>query len=173
MWITSWDRPGQCKHTDLTDPKLSYYGILDINGNAPWKTDWREWIGRTDSPAGIYGPKKSRLYGVKVKLPFYSLRITEGRDHIYPVLQSPKLTQCLVYIACVLSCLVTSDCFATPQMEVWQAPLSVGFPRQEYWRVLPFPTPGRLPNPGDPTHISWTGRWILYHCTPWEAPGIY
>ena len=29
-----------------------------------------------------------------------------------------------------------------------QAPLSVGFFRQEYWSGLPFPTPGDLPNPG-------------------------
>ena len=29
-----------------------------------------------------------------------------------------------------------------------QAPLSIGFPRQEYWSVLPFPSPGDLPNPG-------------------------
>ena len=29
-----------------------------------------------------------------------------------------------------------------------QAPLSMGFPRQEYWRGLPFPSPGDLPNPG-------------------------
>ena len=29
-----------------------------------------------------------------------------------------------------------------------QAPLSVGFPRQEYWSGLPFPSPGDLPNPG-------------------------
>ena len=29
-----------------------------------------------------------------------------------------------------------------------QAPLSTGFPRQEYWNELPFPTPGDLPNPG-------------------------
>ena len=29
-----------------------------------------------------------------------------------------------------------------------QTPLSMGFPRQEYWSGLPFPTPGDLPNPG-------------------------
>ena len=27
-------------------------------------------------------------------------------------------------------------------------PLSVGFPRQEYWIGLPFPTSGDLPDPG-------------------------
>ena len=29
-----------------------------------------------------------------------------------------------------------------------QAPLSMGFSRQEYWSVLPFPSPGDFPNPG-------------------------
>ena len=29
-----------------------------------------------------------------------------------------------------------------------QAPLPMGFPRQEYWSRLPFPFPGDLPNPG-------------------------
>ena len=29
-----------------------------------------------------------------------------------------------------------------------QVPLSMGFPRQEYWSGLPFPPPGDLPNPG-------------------------
>ena len=28
-----------------------------------------------------------------------------------------------------------------------QAPLSMGFPRQEYWSGLPFPPPGDLPDP--------------------------
>jgi len=38
--------------------------------------------------------------------------------------------------------------FATLQTVVCQAPLSMGFSRQEYWSGLPFPTPGDLPNPG-------------------------
>ena len=32
--------------------------------------------------------------------------------------------------------------------EAHQAPLSMGFPRQEYWSGLPFPPPGHLPNTG-------------------------
>ena len=37
---------------------------------------------------------------------------------------------------------------ATPWTVAHQAALSVGFPRQEYWSRLPFPSPGDLPNPG-------------------------
>ena len=35
-----------------------------------------------------------------------------------------------------------------PMNRVHQAPLSMGFSRQEYWGGLPFPTPGDLSNPG-------------------------
>ena len=36
----------------------------------------------------------------------------------------------------------------TPWTVALQAPLSMGFPRQEYWSGLPFPSPGDLPDPG-------------------------
>ena len=35
-----------------------------------------------------------------------------------------------------------------PWTVVHQAPLSMGFSRQEYWSGLPFPSPGDLPNLG-------------------------
>ena len=38
--------------------------------------------------------------------------------------------------------------FATAWTVAHLAPLSMGFSRQESWSVLPFPTPGDLPNPG-------------------------
>ena len=38
--------------------------------------------------------------------------------------------------------------FATPWTVGHQAPASMGFPRQEYWSGLPFPSPGDLPDPG-------------------------
>ena len=37
---------------------------------------------------------------------------------------------------------------ATPWTIAHQAPLSMGFSRQEYWSGLPFPSPGDLANPG-------------------------
>ena len=36
--------------------------------------------------------------------------------------------------------------FATPWSVALQAPLPMGFPRQEYWSGLPFPPPGDLPH---------------------------
>ena len=38
--------------------------------------------------------------------------------------------------------------FASPWTVARQAPWSMGFPRQEYWNGLPFPSPKDLPEPG-------------------------
>ena len=38
--------------------------------------------------------------------------------------------------------------FEAPGTVAYQAPLSMGFSRQQYWSGLPFPSPGDLPNPG-------------------------
>ena len=38
--------------------------------------------------------------------------------------------------------------FTTTWTVFFQAPLSMGFSRQEYWSGVPFPSPGDLPNPG-------------------------
>ena len=37
---------------------------------------------------------------------------------------------------------------ATPWTVACQAPLFMGFSRQEYWNGLPLPSPGDLPDPG-------------------------
>jgi len=37
--------------------------------------------------------------------------------------------------------------FVTPCAAAHQAPLSMGFSRQEYWSGLPLPSPGDLPDP--------------------------
>ena len=46
--------------------------------------------------------------------------------------------------------LVAKSCptLATPWTVARQAPLSMGFSRQQYWSGLPFPSPGDLPDPG-------------------------
>ena len=46
-----------------------------------------------------------------------------------------------------------------------QAPLSMEFSWQEYWRGLPCPTPEDLPDPGIElaSYVSYIGRQILYH----------
>ena len=49
--------------------------------------------------------------------------------------------------------------FATPWTTVRQAPLFMGFFRQEYWSGLPFPPPGDLPDPGIQPQGSTSPAW--------------
>ena len=49
--------------------------------------------------------------------------------------------------AFMLSHSVMSDSWQPHGLDSLQAPLSMGFSRQEYWRGLPFPSPGDLPHP--------------------------
>ena len=48
----------------------------------------------------------------------------------------------------VLNCFSCVQFFATSWTVARQAPLSMGFSKQEYWSGLPFPSPGDLPDPG-------------------------
>ena len=54
----------------------------------------------------------------------------------------------LPFLSLLLSCWVVSNSSMTAWTVARQAPLSMGFPRQEYWSRLPCPPPGDLPNPG-------------------------
>ena len=57
--------------------------------------------------------------------------------------------------------------FATLWTVACQAPLSTGFPRQEYWSGLPFPPPADLPDPGSkPASPALAGRFFTT-----EPPG--
>ena len=54
-----------------------------------------------------------------------------------------------------------SDSSVTPCTVAPQAPLSMGFSRQEYWSGLSFPSPGDLPDPGiEPTSPAFAGKFF-------------
>ena len=95
------------------------------------------------------------------------------------------------YTVCVCVCLCVCVCvcarvhtqplshvrlFATLWTVDCQAPLSLGFPRQEYWSGLPLPSPGNLPDPEiklvSPASFSCVGRQILYHLTHLRSPAL-
>ena len=66
--------------------------------------------------------------------------------------------------------LITKSCLtlATACTVSLQAPLSMGFPSQEYWSGSPFPSPRDFPNPGIKLNLLHVGnlfhsRWILFH----------
>ena len=57
---------------------------------------------------------------------------------------------CVCVYVCVHAHIVAQSylTLVTPWTVAHQAPLSMGFSRQEYWNGLSFSTPGDLPNPG-------------------------
>ena len=84
--------------------------------------------------------------------------------HCFPLLQPlPTLpsqvpVKGLFYIDTLMlfSCSVVSNSLVTPWTAALQAPLSMGFPKQEYWRRLSFPSLGYLSNPGiEPVSPTW------------------
>ena len=58
--------------------------------------------------------------------------------------------------------------FAIPRTVACQAPLSMGFSKQEDWSGLPVPSSGDLPNPG-----LLHGRQISYHLSHQGSPQAY
>ena len=73
---------------------------------------------------------------------------------------------------CVCVCVLSVSDFATPRNVAHQAPLSMGFPRQEYWSGLPFPSPGDLPNPEiEPTSLEPPALAVGFFTTSatWEV----
>ena len=72
----------------------------------------------------------------------------------------------------LLSCFSCDQLFATPWTVALQAPLSMGFSRQEYWSGLPFPSPGDLSNPGiEPVSLlspALSGEFFTT-CATWEV----
>ena len=60
-----------------------------------------------------------------------------------------------------------------PWTEAHQAPLSLGFPRQEYWSGLSFPSPGDLPTPGFELKSLVPPALAVFHCATWETLYLY
>ena len=71
---------------------------------------------------------------------------------------------------CVLSCSVMSDSFATSRTVARQAPLSMGFSRQEYWSGWPFSSPGDLPDPGTELRPPALQADSFYHLSYQGSP---
>ena len=74
----------------------------------------------------------------------------------------------------IRACFSRVQRFATSWTIACQAPLSMGFSRQECWRGLPFSSPGDLPNPGiplasNPAHTSVNSPFMTH---PSGTPAI-
>ena len=90
----------------------------------------------------------------------FKVQVERTTPLLYEVLQEVALKGPLMP-CCMLSCSNHVQLFAIPWTVAHQAPLSMGFSRQEYWSGLRCPPPGDLPDPGiEPTSLmppAWQG----------------
>ena len=99
-----------------------------------------EWVAIFSSRGSSWPKDRTRVLYVSIH-----------RDSVYV---------CVLVLSCVWL-------FAIPWTVGWQAPLFIGFFRQEYWSRLPFPSPGDLPNTGiEPESPALQADSLLS-----EAPG--
>ena len=139
--LSSWDFPGG------SDGKASVYNAGDLGsipglGRFPgegndnpsstlaWKIPWTEELGAGYCP---WGHKESD---------------TTERLHFSFHMVGTALAMRIGGGLVAKSCLSNLMTLATSWTVACQAPLSMGFSRQEYWSGLPFSSPGDLPDPG-------------------------
>ena len=118
----------------------------------------------------------SHLGGSRVSSDFIHCRSQASLSHIQPTSsESEKCnpTSTLIKVPVLMlqfssvQLLSRVRLFVTPWTVACQAPVSMEFPRQEYWRGLPFPSPGDLSDPGvELLSLALTGRFFTT-----EPPG--
>ena len=94
----------------------------------------------------------------------------------WQVNQFPELAAKISGITDIHVCMLSARVSATPWTVVLQAPLPMGFSRQEYWSGLLVPTPGDLPDLGiEPTSLASPAlaRGLFTIRTAWETLEIY
>ena len=99
--------------------------------------------------------------------------------HLEGVKQCLRNYECMILIhttlsrrLCVLNCFSPVWLFVTPWTVAHQAPLSMGFSRQEYWSGLPCFPLGDFPNPGIESVSLMSpplAGGFFTHCATWEA----
>ena len=145
-------------------------------GSFPWLSEiraglsviyvWSGWVGRQLQVTWREGsgPGLGGAWGYNSRIFFSSVYGT--------VLCHLELQQnvCVCMCVCVYvfnNSVVSYSLQPNGQTVSCQAPLSMGFSRQEYWNGVPFPPPGNFPDPGiKPMSLALAGRFFTT-----EAPG--
>ena len=153
-------------------------GRTDAEAETPilWPPDAKNWLTGKDLDAGKdwrqveKGTTEDEMVGWHHRIDDMSLSNLEelvmDREawctSLYGVTKSQ--TQLSDWTELMLSCFYHVQLLATLWMVALQAPLSMGFSRQEYWSGLPCFPPGDLPDPGIKIHVSYVsciGREVL------------
>ena len=100
-------------------------------------------------------------------LPWHSdLRPIQSKSVSMPPLFCTSVSSPLLCLfhkdVCMSAKSLVSDSFVTPWTVALQAPLSMGFSRQEYWSGLPCPPPGDLPHPRTEPGSLRLLNWQVY-----------
>ena len=102
------------------------------------------------------------------KISFIKICSLEREKLRNPLKGSQGLVRVCVFVCvCMHACAwsVVSNSFWPHELVVYQAPLSMGFSRQEYWSGLPCPPPEDLPDPGikllSPASIPYISRQVI------------
>ena len=118
------------------------------------------------SPLGYQNAQIAYIKWHGTVSPLYAWSETSGCGE-----QFAYIVYVYVYMRAV-SCFSHVQLFATLWAVACQAPLSMGFSKQEYWSRLPCPPLGDLSDSGiKPTSLTspaWAGRFFTT-CTTWEA----
>ena len=161
-WKRKW-RP-----TPVFFPGKSH-GWRNLAGCSPWGSQrvGHDWVTNTHTHARSYGwvvllYSRNQHHAVKQFSSNRKERIHHQIAHTVSDGVSWGEVSSLGHTGCCC-CLLLSrvQLCATPWSVAPQAPLSMGFSRQEYWSGLPCPPPGDLPHPGIKPR-SRHCRWILY-----------
>ena len=112
------------------------------------------------------------LLGICLPDPGFNLCLLHGQADSLPLSPQGRLR---LPCACMLSPFSRVQLFVTLWTAAHQAPLSMGFSRQECWSGLPCPPPGDLPDPGtEPESLmspALAGRFFTTSAS-WEAPKL-
>ena len=106
---------------------------------------------------------KSNLTGYKLYLNFIACKIYHSNLDYFIRNENDKMGN-ITFLKNMCSQLL-SLVFVTPWTVACQAPLFLGFSRQEYWSGLPFSLPGDLPDSGTEPGLLCLLHcmWILYY----------
>ena len=161
--------PTLCNPMDCSPPDSSVHGILQAR-----ILEWVALPSSRDLPDPAIKPRSPTLQAdslpsepprqlhTKIQNAFCFKQIRSEDENIRGLKKLVTLCPKAYFTPLLLFAAVQSlspvQFFATLWTVAHQAPLSMGFPRQEYWSRLPFPSPEDLPSPGiEPTSPALSG----------------
>ena len=157
-----------------------------------WRIPWDGKESDTTEQLGLRQPFKNKVPWVNFIMvgsgwhtctnhsAFMSLGVGQPASHVLPKCDATGRTSAtwgafspeesiqpglLIWLLCVPAKTLRVWICVTPWTIARQAPLSMGFSRQEYWSGLPCPPSGDLPNSGiETTSVVLAGRVFVLFC---------